>query len=152
MRHLIIYLFIFIIIGWAFVFGGSSTRDWPGSFNIWNSAQMWTFFGIMAHHFFPGVIPPFKGFMPGLSFVFGIITVIIAAVYAGPKGLAPWLLASILIFSSLGIIYLVLGYLRFRQVVKGDLCKYGPRRGWTKEEMSKAFKRYGVKELSLIHI
>ena len=144
MSHLIIYLFIFSIIGSAFVFGGSSTKAWPSSFNIWYSVQAWTFIGILAHYLLPDLIPPFKGFMPGLSFVFGMITVIMAAIYAGKGGLAPWLLAAIIIFSSFGLIALVFQYFRYREVVKGDLCKYGPRRGWTMKEIEAAFERYGM--------
>ena len=144
MSHLIIYLFIFSIIGCAFVFGGSSVKAWPSSFNIWYSVQAWTFIGILAHYLLPDLIPPFKGFMPGLSFVFGMITVILAAIYAGKGGLAPWLLAAIIIFSSFGLITLVYQYFRYREVVKGDLCKYGPRRGWTMKEIEAAFERYGM--------
>ena len=144
MSHLIIYLFIFSIIGCAFVFGGSSTKAWPSSFNIWYSVQAWTFIGILSHYLLPDLIPPFKGFMPGLSFVFGMITVILAAIYAGKGGLAPWLLAAIIIFSSLGLITLIYQYFQYREVVKGDLCKYGPRRGWTMKEIEAAFQRYGM--------
>jgi hypothetical protein len=145
MSHLIIYLLIFIIIGCAFVFGSSGIREWPASFNIWYSVQMWTFFGVLAHHFFPGIIPPFKGFMPAMSFVYGIITVIIAAIYAGPKGLAPWLLAAILIFSSIGIVSVIVGYLSYRNIIMKKLCKFGPRMGWSKQEIEHAFKRFGLK-------
>lgn len=145
MSHLIIYLLIFIIIGCAFVFGSSGIREWPSSFNIWYSVQMWTFFGVLAHHFFPGIIPPFKGFMPAMSFVYGVITVVIAAIYAGPKGLASWLLAAILIFSSIGIIATIVGYLSSRNIIMKKLCKFGPRLGWSKQEIERAFERFGLK-------
>ena len=143
--EIIIYGFIFAVLAIAYIWGGDTdAKDWPSNSNIWMSIQMMAAIGLLLQYILPGYFPPYKGFIPFLSLFFCICTLVIAAIEAHGKPLSGYITAIIVIFSTAPFLYLMYRYFKTRFLIKNDLCKNGPKLGFTQADIANAFKTYHI--------